>query len=472
MIKILAITQFLLLLSSVMILGKSTFSAQLASFPSTEYRLVYQQNMLNAYRGKVLAEGKSDINGKFSLSFSITSPQPLLLFIGNQFFKIWFTPEASLHFKEAEGRFEFNGTNALENKFLFDTQLMQPYTVNPVATSTHFEPDSQITYLSQLEKERWQQYRNTIAHQNVSPIFQSFVTGEINGFTFLQKSQYPQRFIYMTKTLRIEDIPENYYVFWKEFQLLEDATPSDIYHQSLQAFIEFKAKSKVGHSADMNSLYQTEFALMDSLLKGRPLTLQRQKAEAIRFLIQYTDLNKLSQKAIRTLYNDFPSSPYVVFLEKEWRKKTKTILSSPSFRLRDSQGNLVDSKDLKGKVVYIDFWGSWCQPCIALMPSSEKLQQKFKNQPVVFLFINFHDSKEKWLKTLQQRQLTGLHLKAEKENEAYFQEVFGIGEGFPRYALLDREGKLQSTAAPRPDSPEIVPLLEKFIKNEQQLSEK
>lgn len=76
---------------------------------------------------------------------------------------------------------------------------------------------------------------------------------------------------------------------------------------------------------------------MDSLLKDTPLTHQRQKAEAIRFLIQYTDLNELSQQAIFALYNDFPDSPYAAFPEREWRKKNESKLITPSFQLRDSK---------------------------------------------------------------------------------------------------------------------------------------
>ncbi|WP_428661993.1 TlpA family protein disulfide reductase [Runella sp.] len=464
MTKIIAFARILPVIFPLFAFTQTSLSAHLSSFPSMDYRIVHQQTMLNAYHGDLLAEGRSDTNGQLSASFALSGEQPALLFIGNQFFKIWLTPQTTLHIKEIDGQFDFIGATADHNRFLFTTGLMRPYTVNPLVNSDQFQPVQHIAYLNQLEQQRWQTYRTAFATQKVSSAFRSFVTGEISGFTFLQKHQYPQRFVYMNKTLREEDISRDYYNFWQGFQLANDTISSDIYHQSLQAFLEFSAKSKLGHSPKLSELYQAEFRLMDSLLKDKPLTHQRQKAEAIRFLIQYTDLNDLSQQAISALYNDFPHSPYAAFLEREWRKKNDAKLIVPSFQLRDSQGNLVDSKSLKGKLVYIDFWGSWCQPCMALMPSSEKLQQKFKNQPIVFLFINFHDSEEKWLKTVRDKHLSGLHLKAEKENESYFQKVFGIDQGFPRYALLDRDGKLQTTSAPRPDAKEIIPYLEHLLR--------
>lgn len=442
---------------------KSTISGHMATFTLSTYKIVYNQNMLNAYQGETLAEGKTDLNGDFSGSFELDAEQPILLFIGNQFFKIWLKPNTDLEITENKSDFDFRGESAAENYFLFKSGIMRPFTVETQINSPHFEPHKQVTYLEKLEKDRWKLYETTFK-KATSSAFISFITGEINYFTYHYKNQYPQRFLYMTKTIQPKDIPSAYYSFWQDFQLLNDANYSDVYQNSLQAFIEFTAKKRVKNSSDISELYRTEFALMDSLLKDRPLTCQRQKAEAIRFLIQYTDLIELSKKAIEQYYLDFPNSLYTYFLETEWKKKNKYMFTSPDFQLKDIHGNSTDIKSFKGKVVYIDFWGSWCKPCMTLMPSSEKLQEKFKTKNVVFLFINFHDSKERWLKTIKEKRLQGVHLKAEKENELYFNDTFGVSSGFPRYALVDTKGLLRTMSAPRPDSEQIVSFIEKILK--------
>lgn len=58
-------------------------------------------------------------------------------------------------------------------------------------------------------------------------------------------------------------------------------------------------------------------------------------------------------------------------------------------QFKDSSGNTLDLGDLKGKVVFLNFWATWCPPCIAEMPSIHKLYEQFKdNKEVVFVMVD------------------------------------------------------------------------------------
>lgn len=62
------------------------------------------------------------------------------------------------------------------------------------------------------------------------------------------------------------------------------------------------------------------------------------------------------------------------------------------FDFKDYEGNIRSTADLKGKVVFINFWASWCPPCIAEFPSIEKFHSEFKdNDKIVFVMINLDD---------------------------------------------------------------------------------
>ncbi|WP_312136717.1 TlpA disulfide reductase family protein [Sphingobacterium sp.] len=62
------------------------------------------------------------------------------------------------------------------------------------------------------------------------------------------------------------------------------------------------------------------------------------------------------------------------------------------FSFSDLDGNIVSTNQLRGKVLFINFWASWCPPCRAEFPSIEELYQKFKDHPdVVFIMINQDD---------------------------------------------------------------------------------
>jgi peroxiredoxin len=64
---------------------------------------------------------------------------------------------------------------------------------------------------------------------------------------------------------------------------------------------------------------------------------------------------------------------------------------APDFTLKDLDGDTVSLASQKGKVVFIDFWASWCPPCRESIPRVEALYQKLKNENVAFLGINLEN---------------------------------------------------------------------------------
>lgn len=70
----------------------------------------------------------------------------------------------------------------------------------------------------------------------------------------------------------------------------------------------------------------------------------------------------------------------------------RTLMSNYNWQLKDISGNQFDFNSVKGKVVVINFWATWCPPCIAEMPSMELLYQNYKdNEDFVFLFVSNED---------------------------------------------------------------------------------
>lgn len=82
-----------------------------------------------------------------------------------------------------------------------------------------------------------------------------------------------------------------------------------------------------------------------------------------------------------------------VGLFKAEMKKEEPAAHRPSepagFSFRDGKGNIISTTGLKGKVVFINFWATWCPPCRAEMPSLNELYNQFKtDEQFVFLFLN------------------------------------------------------------------------------------
>ena len=76
----------------------------------------------------------------------------------------------------------------------------------------------------------------------------------------------------------------------------------------------------------------------------------------------------------------------IAFSPKTIPIQDQKMLSSFQWRLRDANGKEVFFKDYKGKIIFINFWATWCPPCIAEMPSLQKLYNDYQDK-VVFLFV-------------------------------------------------------------------------------------
>ena len=70
-------------------------------------------------------------------------------------------------------------------------------------------------------------------------------------------------------------------------------------------------------------------------------------------------------------------------------RRAKSVLACPIFPLRICKGCEVSSSDLRGKVVLIDFWATWCQPCKKEMPGYQKLLDRYGPQGFVVIGFKF-----------------------------------------------------------------------------------
>jgi peroxiredoxin len=69
----------------------------------------------------------------------------------------------------------------------------------------------------------------------------------------------------------------------------------------------------------------------------------------------------------------------------------KARIAAPDFDLKDAAGRPLSLKELRAKVVFINFWATWCPPCIEEMPAMEKLHKELEKDGLVVLAVNFQE---------------------------------------------------------------------------------
>ena len=81
----------------------------------------------------------------------------------------------------------------------------------------------------------------------------------------------------------------------------------------------------------------------------------------------------------------------------------KSAEANLNFVLKDINGNEINAKSLEGKAVFINVWATWCAPCVAEMPSINKLYNKVKDEDIHFLMISQDNSLEKAHKWVERK---------------------------------------------------------------------
>ena len=120
--------------------------------------------------------------------------------------------------------------------------------------------------------------------------------------------------------------------------------------------------------------------------------------------------------------------------------KLKPGQPAPDFTLDDRQGQSVSLSDFRGQAIFLDFWASWCGPCIGVVPFLEKIKQRTRDQKVVFLNISL-DSADEWQQAVDEHGLTGVHVHAPGGWQSAVAHLYQL-RSIPAYFLVGPDGRM------------------------------
>jgi thiol-disulfide isomerase/thioredoxin len=115
--------------------------------------------------------------------------------------------------------------------------------------------------------------------------------------------------------------------------------------------------------------------------------------------------------------------------------------TAPDFAQDSPEGESINLSDLRGKVVLVDFWASWCGPCRRENPNVKRVYEEYKNKGFEILAVSLDRTKDRWLQAIEADGLPWLHVRDLKGWGNEVAQMYSV-KSIPHTILLDAEGKI------------------------------
>ncbi|MFK7948829.1 MAG: TlpA family protein disulfide reductase [Saprospiraceae bacterium] len=134
-----------------------------------------------------------------------------------------------------------------------------------------------------------------------------------------------------------------------------------------------------------------------------------------------------------------------------------------NYTLKDVAGNNVSLNEFRGKTIYMDFWASWCRPCVQKLDEMQTIKDKLaENENIVFIHISFDNQSNEWTEKINEKGFSGIHLQAAEGTKSKVAQLYNI-KALPEYFIITPQG----TYAQKPirfNVDEIQDILERLDK--------
>jgi thiol-disulfide isomerase/thioredoxin len=439
------------------------------SIPSYAERSISIQYFATPFQNSLdQTEIALNAKGFFKTRLPILEHQIINLFLGSEIIRFHTAPGDSLYIVAVKT--DGKTTHKISGKGAIDANWFQKQKSRFEATIENEKfSNLMLTEMGNRSANEFKSLLDSISlvktnylNQNKKELTESFYnwqTAEIKYELECFKINYPSWFYTMRGIEnKIKEVDSTYFIYLDQYNKNDETfLNSTQYRNWLKYYFMYVIRTK---NIQYNSIDLYSFC--GTLFTGK--TLNTFRLHLWSDIMQYgqmsdaTTLYPMVKKQLGTL-DGFGQ------LEQKYKEKMPFVNGTPAipFSLKSIDGKNVSLADFKGKVVYIDFWASWCGPCKREIPAGEQLKKYFEGKEVVFLNISIDEDENKWRDAVKNYQISGIHLLANSKNNPTVLEAYKVAS-IPSYFLIDKQGNFIAAPAPRPSSDGTQQLIESGLK--------
>ncbi len=403
-------------------------------------------------------------NGIFNMTLSIENPVFMVL-KHDRFRKTLFLEPGNLlkikfNANNPDSTFKLDGKGSFENWVLDSVAKGLESIDYGFIFKNETVPATQ--YIDSTFKASLDLLNRLINQQDLSPLFIEYEKISLESQAASLKTVLAMR-------KNIKD--STYYSFFNDIDLEQDKyldVPE--YRELLSYYTSYKAQTSLSEKD------QDEAESPDAWLVAVIETIEQFKNNKVKEYLIFSEINsylnyyglKNFSKYKEYLTNNITNSDYINEFQKNYEKKLLIAPGKPApeFTCTDIDSNLISLNNFKGKYVYIDFWATWCGPCRHELPEYIRLHSEYKGKDIAFVSISLDENKKNWEKSILEHKPEYISLIAENGWNSKVSKAYQIS-GIPTFVLIDREGKIIDTQAPRPSSDLIRPTIDKLLEDNQ-----
>ncbi|UOX33898.1 TlpA family protein disulfide reductase [Flavobacterium sediminilitoris] len=353
----------------------------------------------------------------------------------------------------------------LVRKFIFKSKY--PYFIQSKNNPIFYIDDLSILSRKDFNIEALKKniYLNAVKELSKERIFLDSIYKN-NEFSLVNYNYYKQRNYYNLLHINLKNEIENEVI---DYKINDSLVKYKFYRHYIYDYIIKNNRIKEIAVSD-GSILDSK-AAFDSVIKSTSFGEKTKKFLLYTFLEEI--INNFSkpdaEKYFQLFSENVTDKKLIEIIEKKYygisKKATQKESTNVNFINENKKETSLDEvvSNYKGKVLYIDFWASWCAPCRAAMPSSRKLHETYKNENIEFIYVSIDKNFDAWTKAYKKEFISGDNnfLATNYPEATLYKEI--LLKSIPRYLIYDKNGKLVNGNAPSPDSQEIITELKKYL---------